>query len=342
GELPLNAIQVQFEEKEKTAFLIEGRLINSIRVICSSYEDYQEWLYCLKTAQFRHADSSLSGSDSFSGLKPSHLAQFSGSGRGSLTSEGRTNSWASAGKGATSTHHSQTSTASLSERHLFDVVPENRLAENHLPQPACCLGKRAPAGTGMPKAELKRKGSSRKSKGKGVPPPPPPQQPQGPGENADKKGPFPLVPKHPRGEGVSPVYNEPFSALAQQEHPAVRPLHLDLNHPKQWNVPRSQTCPAPQTLEYASLASSPMYADPYTPSSPSSHGAAASYFLGEPLSLLDESLQAYNLPETGGEQLDSTYHDYAELQSFHEDYSYDNIWDTEVKKPPTVQEIYHC
>lgn len=79
----------------------------------------------------------------------------------------------------------------------------------------------------MPKAELKRKGSSRKSKGKGVPPPPP-QQPQGPGENADKKGPFPLVSKHPRGEGVSPVYNEPYSA--QQEHPAVRPLYLDLNH----------------------------------------------------------------------------------------------------------------
>uniref|UniRef100_A0A8D2M8G1 Uncharacterized protein n=1 Tax=Zonotrichia albicollis TaxID=44394 RepID=A0A8D2M8G1_ZONAL len=43
-----------------------GRLINSIRVTCASYQDYQEWLYCLNTAQFRNADSSLSGSESFS------------------------------------------------------------------------------------------------------------------------------------------------------------------------------------------------------------------------------------------------------------------------------------
>uniref|UniRef100_A0A663LTC0 Pleckstrin homology domain containing N1 n=1 Tax=Athene cunicularia TaxID=194338 RepID=A0A663LTC0_ATHCN len=75
GELPLNAIQVLFEENEKTSFLIEGRLINSIRVICRSYEDYQEWLYCLKTAQFRNADSSLSGSESFSGSKLPHPGQ---------------------------------------------------------------------------------------------------------------------------------------------------------------------------------------------------------------------------------------------------------------------------
>ncbi|XP_026571550.1 pleckstrin homology domain-containing family N member 1 [Pseudonaja textilis] len=423
GELPLNAIQVQFEENQKTAFLIEGRLINSIRVICSSYEDYQEWLYCLKTAQFRHADSSLSGSESFSGLKPSHLTQFSGSGRGSLTSEGRTNSWASAGKGPTSTHHSQTSTASLSERPSVDALPQNWLAENPVPQPVCCSGKQ---GAGMPKAELKRKGSSRKSKGKGVPPS---QPPQGHWEDSEKKSPFPLISKHPHGEGVSAVYNEPYSALAQQEHPAVRPLHLDLNHLKQWNVPRSQTCPAPQTLENISLSSSPMYADPYTPNSPSSHGAAGSYFLDElgrchgpstvehqngypamPVSVpichhplgwrsfqpscgnpwrepslaqrgnasvpafhfatepapdvhylttstssgdglrmrslptSDENLQAYNPPETGGESLDSTtYHDYAELQSFHEDYSYDNIWETEVRKPlPSDHEIYDC
>lgn len=52
-----------------------GRLINSIRVICRSYDDYQEWLYCLKTAQFRNADSSLSGSESFSGSKLPHPSQ---------------------------------------------------------------------------------------------------------------------------------------------------------------------------------------------------------------------------------------------------------------------------
>ncbi|XP_007440019.2 pleckstrin homology domain-containing family N member 1, partial [Python bivittatus] len=425
GELPLNAIQIQFEENQKTAFLIEGRLINSIRVICSSYEDYQEWLYYLKTAQFRHADSSLSGSESFSGLKPSHLAQFSGSGRGSLTSEGRTNSWASAGKGATSTHHSQTSTASWSERQSFDAVPENRLAENPLPQPVCCPGNRVLAGTGMPKPELKRKGSSRKSKGKGGPPT---QQPPCHSEDSERSR-FQLISERPHGEGVSPVYNEPYPAPIQQEHPAIRPLHLDLNNLKQWNTPRSQTCTAPQTLENASLSSSPMYADPYTPSSPSPHGAAGSYFLEElerchgpstlehkngypamPVSVpichhplgwksfqplcgnhwrepipaqrcnasapafhfatepssdvnylttstssrdglqmrslptSDESLGAYNLPKTGREQLDLTYHDYAELQSFHEDYSYDNIWDTEAKKPgaPSDHEVYDC
>lgn len=146
GELPLNAIQVLFEENDKTSFLIEGgclaqpreargwswgcprpwskqhqrqsipctdtsrsqgvrggteqegsrgvprdpaqdqqwgrcfpgRLINSIRVTCASYQDYQEWLYCLKTAQFRNADSSLSGSESFSGSKPPHPSQVRG------------------------------------------------------------------------------------------------------------------------------------------------------------------------------------------------------------------------------------------------------------------------
>lgn len=50
-------------------FCFPGRLINSIRVTCPSYQDYQEWLYCLKTAQFRNADSSLSGSESFSGSR---------------------------------------------------------------------------------------------------------------------------------------------------------------------------------------------------------------------------------------------------------------------------------
>lgn len=55
-----------------------GRLINSIRVICRSYDDYREWLDCLKTAQFRNADSSLSGSESFSGSKQPHLGQVTG------------------------------------------------------------------------------------------------------------------------------------------------------------------------------------------------------------------------------------------------------------------------
>uniref|UniRef100_A0A8C8VNK2 Pleckstrin homology domain containing N1 n=1 Tax=Pelusios castaneus TaxID=367368 RepID=A0A8C8VNK2_9SAUR len=95
------------------------RLINSIRVICPSYEDYQEWLYCLKTAQFRNADSSLSGSESFSGSN----------GRGSLTSDGQTNSWASGGKVTTSTHHSQNS-GSLPDQQSFVLMPEGRVIED--------------------------------------------------------------------------------------------------------------------------------------------------------------------------------------------------------------------
>ncbi|XP_033012169.1 pleckstrin homology domain-containing family N member 1 isoform X1 [Lacerta agilis] len=431
GELPLNAIQVQFEENEKTSFLIEGRLINSIRVICPSYDDYQEWLYCLKTAQFRNADSSLSGSESFSGPKPHHLAQFSGSGRGSLTSDGRTNSWASGGKGATSTHHSQNSAGSLSERQSFGVMPECRLADDSQAQPVRCPGKPVATSTGMPKAELKRKGSSRKSKGKCGPLA---QQPQPHSQDGERNH-FQLIPEHPSGEVLSPVYNEPYSAVVQQHHhPALPPLHLDVNNLLPWNLRRG-TCTAPTNLENVPLPSSPMYADPYTPNSPSSHRAGDPNFLEEfmkhhgkssleqqngypaipvsvpvshnplvqkknsqPLpdnhwqeqtpqkrcnmpgsifnfsvmpppdtdcltsstlsqdeflttSLLhsDESLKTYDLPDSGRERLDSAYHDYAELQSFQSDFSYDNIWETEAKGsgsrrtvPVSDNEIYHC
>uniref|UniRef100_A0A8D0BQ79 Pleckstrin homology domain containing N1 n=1 Tax=Salvator merianae TaxID=96440 RepID=A0A8D0BQ79_SALMN len=419
GELPLNAIQVQFEENQKTSFLIEGRLINSIRVICLSYDDYQEWLYCLKTAQFRNADSSLSGSESFSGPKPMHPAPFSGSGRGSLTSDGRTNSWASGGKGATSTHHSQNSGGSLSERPSFDL----------LPQPVNCLGNAASVSTGLVKREMKRKGSSRKAKGKGGS-----TSQHQPSDSQDtERNHFQFIPEHRNGELLSPVYNEPYAALVQKEqHPSVPTLHLDVNSLKQWNLPRSQNRTSPETPEKTPLSCSPMYADPYTPNSPSSHRAADSNFLEEfvrrhghssmeqqngypampvsipvthpPLqkncqpssshwqqanlakkcsipppafnfpmvpssdtdflaastlsrdefltpSLLasDESIRTYDLPENGHERLDSTYHDYAELQSFQSDFSYDNIWDSEAKQPGSRRtgpashdEIYHC
>ncbi|XP_044301362.1 pleckstrin homology domain-containing family N member 1 [Varanus komodoensis] len=443
GELPLNAIQVQFEENQKTSFLIEGRLINSIRVICPSYEDYQEWLYCLKTAQFRNADSSLSGSESFTGPKPAHLAQFSGSGRGSLTSDGRTNSWASGGKGPASTHHSQNSTGSRSEKQSFRVMPEPRLPDGPLPQAAYGPGNPATTSTGMPKTEMKRKGSSRKSKGKSAPAT---QQPQ-PNSQDSERSHFRLISEHPGGEGLSAVYNEPYTALVQpqqqqqqKQHPTVPPLHLDTNHLKQWNLPRSQNGVSSKNVESTPLSCSPMYADPYTPGSPSSHGAADSNFLEEfmrrcgqstaeqhdgypamPVSVpvshrapvqkkksqpvpsnhwqepttsqrcgfpgpvlnfsgmpssdakylttpfpphinqstssqdeflmaslptSDESTGAYDLPESGRERLGSAYHDYAELQSFQSDFSYDNIWDTETKQPARAPdmtaEIYDC
>ncbi|XP_056364306.1 pleckstrin homology domain-containing family N member 1 isoform X2 [Oenanthe melanoleuca] len=130
GELPLNAIQVLFEENDKTSFLIEGRLINSIRVTCPSYRDYQEWLYCLKTAQFRNADPSLSGSESFSGSRLPHPGQFTSSGRGSLSSDGRTNSWASGGRVTTLTQLSQAS-GSLPDGHCFLPPPEEPLSPGY-------------------------------------------------------------------------------------------------------------------------------------------------------------------------------------------------------------------
>nr|XP_020637652.1 pleckstrin homology domain-containing family N member 1 [Pogona vitticeps] len=422
GELPLNAIQVHFEENQKTSFLIEGRLINSIRVICPSYEDYKEWLYCLNTAQFHNADSSLSGSESFSRPNPPHHAQFSGSGRGSLTSDGRTNSWASGGKGAASTHHSQNSTGSLAEKQSFKVMPDNQIADGPLPQLVHCPGN--PVSTGVTKSELKRKGSSRKSKGKGAPAPQPPP----PNTQDSERNHFQLIPEHSKGEVLSPVYNEPYAALAQQQHPSVPPLHLDVNNLKQWNLSRSENCTASQNVERTPLSCSPMYADPYTPNSPSSHGAADSKFMEEftrchrrssleqlngypamPVSVpithhppvqnkscqplpghhwrepaaaqrcspttfnfsvmpppdmdylttstlsrdreelptpslmtSDESIGNYDLPKSGRERVDSAYHDYAELQSFQSDFSYDNIWDTEAKVPTSDKDIYHC
>uniref|UniRef100_A0A8C5Y963 Pleckstrin homology domain containing N1 n=1 Tax=Microcebus murinus TaxID=30608 RepID=A0A8C5Y963_MICMU len=49
GELPLSAVGIQPEEEEKQthSFLIEGPLINTIRVLCASHEDYSHWLLCL-------------------------------------------------------------------------------------------------------------------------------------------------------------------------------------------------------------------------------------------------------------------------------------------------------
>lgn len=60
---------------DRSRFVFTGRLINSIRVICRSYDDCQKLLGCVKAAQFRKADSFLSGSESFSGSKLPHPGQ---------------------------------------------------------------------------------------------------------------------------------------------------------------------------------------------------------------------------------------------------------------------------
>ncbi|KAH0506695.1 Pleckstrin homology domain-containing family N member 1, partial [Microtus ochrogaster] len=70
GELPLSAIHINLEEKEKEirSFLIEGRLINTIRVVCASYEDYSQWLLCLRTVSHRDGAHRLPGPENFPGL----------------------------------------------------------------------------------------------------------------------------------------------------------------------------------------------------------------------------------------------------------------------------------
>uniref|UniRef100_A0A8C9DL11 Pleckstrin homology domain containing N1 n=1 Tax=Prolemur simus TaxID=1328070 RepID=A0A8C9DL11_PROSS len=64
GELPLSAVGIRPEEEEEAhSFLIEGPLINTIRVVCASYEDHSHWLSCLRTVSGRdpHLRSSADG-----------------------------------------------------------------------------------------------------------------------------------------------------------------------------------------------------------------------------------------------------------------------------------------
>ncbi|KAM6236486.1 pleckstrin homology domain-containing family N member 1 isoform 2-T2 [Spheniscus humboldti] len=374
GELPLNAIQVLFEENKKTSFLIKGQLINSIRVICRSYDDYQEWLYCLKTAQFRNTDSSLSGSESFSGSKLPHPGQFAGSGRGSLTSDGRTNSWASGGRVATLTRLSQNS-GSLSDGQSFVLMPESRVLEDPLSpgysQPLHCLAQASWPSTGLPAQDLRRGGSARKSKGKCGP-----CGQQLPSQDTERTI-CSLIPENPNGELLSSVYNEPYSARSSQHHPAAPPPHLDLSNVSnlefvlvkflqchgQTGSAQANGCPALPVSQHLSLQkrncqplpsshcrevpAAPSYGTPGTSCRLQLRPPADASYLEDVSSLREEhlgpSLQppdgnfgTYDLPEASCPHRDSAaYHDYAELQSFQSDFSYDNLWEAEAKEPGT-------
>ncbi|XP_051844835.1 pleckstrin homology domain-containing family N member 1 [Antechinus flavipes] len=165
GELPLNSVQLNFEESEKQirSFLIEGRLINTIRVLCANYEDYQDWLLCWRTVRLKKGGSSTrSGPESFQGPRPPLPAQFSVSGRASLTSDGRTNSWASTGAPSTSSHAS----SSLPDH---PMLPRNYPGGGDgTPQRDQSHGNPGSSSLGRRRAELRRKGSGRSSKGKGT------------------------------------------------------------------------------------------------------------------------------------------------------------------------------
>uniref|UniRef100_A0A2K5N4C5 Pleckstrin homology domain containing N1 n=1 Tax=Cercocebus atys TaxID=9531 RepID=A0A2K5N4C5_CERAT len=128
GELPLRAVHINLEEKEKQihSFLIEGPLINTIRVVCASYEDYSHWLLCLHAVTHREGAPPLPGAESFPGL------QVTGSGRGSLSSGGRT-SWDSGCLAPPSTRTSHSlpessvpSTVGCSSQHTPDQTNSDR------------------------------------------------------------------------------------------------------------------------------------------------------------------------------------------------------------------------
>ncbi|XP_047580418.1 pleckstrin homology domain-containing family N member 1 isoform X2 [Lutra lutra] len=146
GELPLSTIHINLEEKEKRirSFLIEGPLINTIRVLCASYEDYSHWLLCLQTVSPRAGGPPPAG---LPGLWGS--TQVMGGGRGSLSSDGRT-SWDSGCPAPPSTHTSHS------------------LPESSVPSTTGCPAQPVPdqadpgrTSTRRQRAELRRSSSSR-------------------------------------------------------------------------------------------------------------------------------------------------------------------------------------
>ncbi|XP_045437164.1 pleckstrin homology domain-containing family N member 1 isoform X3 [Pipistrellus kuhlii] len=159
GELPLSAIHINLEEKEKQirSFLIEGPLINTIRVLCASYEDYSHWLLCLQTISHREGAPLLPGPEGFPGLRAS--PQVLGSGRGSLSSDGQT-SWDS---GYPAPHSNRTS------RSLPECSVPSRAGCPAQPVSSCFPQDQAnPGWTSVSgqKAELRRGGSSRSPRSK--------------------------------------------------------------------------------------------------------------------------------------------------------------------------------
>nr|XP_048273658.1 pleckstrin homology domain-containing family N member 1 isoform X3 [Myodes glareolus] len=154
GELPLSAIHINLEEKEKEirSFLIEGRLINTIRVVCASYEDYSQWLLCLRTVSHRDGAHLLSGPENFPGLHGPTKAVSRG--RGPLSFNGRT-SW----------------------KLECPVLPTSQsLPESSMPttigfpaQPVPNQTNSNCVSTGRKKTELRHSGSSQSPRGSAVP-----------------------------------------------------------------------------------------------------------------------------------------------------------------------------
>ncbi|KAM8787568.1 pleckstrin homology domain-containing family N member 1 isoform 1-T1 [Rhynchonycteris naso] len=201
GELPLRAIHINLEEKEKQirSFLIEGRLINTIRVLCASYEDYSHWLLCLQTVSCRESVPPLPGPESLPGLQMP--IQVLGSGRGSLSSDGQTSP-------STRTSHS------LPECSVSSTASCPAHPVSHQADPSC-------TGIRGQKTTLRRGGSSRSPRKKGPS--------EGPGPTTllqldltkltrlSQEG-GPEAPDHSLETPHSPLYADPYTPPATSHH----------------------------------------------------------------------------------------------------------------------------
>lgn len=87
-----------------------------------------------------------------------------------------------------------------------------------------CLAQANWPSTGLPAQDLRRGGSTRKSKGKCGP-----CGQQLPSQDTERTI-CSLIPENPNGELLSSVYNEPYSAHSSQRHPAAPLPHLDLSN----------------------------------------------------------------------------------------------------------------
>ncbi|GAB5574412.1 rho guanine nucleotide exchange factor 7 isoform X1 [Prionailurus iriomotensis] len=216
GELPLSAIHINLEEKETQicSFLVEGRLINTIRVLCASYEDYSRWLLCLQTVSRGDGAPPPPGPESFPGLRVS--TQVLGGGRGSLSSDGRT-SWGSGCPAPPSTHTSHS------------------LPESSVPSTTGCPAQPVPdqahpGGTRRQRAEPRRSSSSRSPRNKA--------RAEGPGLATSLLLDLTKLSKHsPEGNPEardrppeaprSPLYADPYTPPATSYHKIAAVQGLD-------------------------------------------------------------------------------------------------------------------
>lgn len=73
---------------------VPGPLINTIRVLCASYEDYSHWLLCLQTISRREGAPLLPGPEGFPGLRGPPQVRVSRPWWAVMTQKGRGWGWA--------------------------------------------------------------------------------------------------------------------------------------------------------------------------------------------------------------------------------------------------------